>query len=520
MLRIRHAYHTNSWFLLWSSWFNFFKMFSNTSLNYRLIQSSLLGVGAAAMLVSPFPQSAYANAVIFNNADPALRTLALGVNDAGHLNIFDSNFSTINGAGGATGLARLFADGTWQDATSPGCLCEGWGVAASSLGGGRFAGWANENSGSGGLTGGLFGSTTTTATSQINLIDIPIRVNQAYGPSLAPNAFQGNISITNTGTDKVTDVVYRRVMDWDVPPTQFYEFVSHYGVEENLESAGGNVRFASNNGFATSDPRTYAGDIFLSGTTINSNFFQKGPADHGSVFDFAFGDLNPGQSRTFNIFYGAGANLSEAQSTIAILKPNVWSLGQSTATDGSGTPNNDSPTFLFAFGGVGGVEPGMDPDNPVLPFVPATGVFEFPAPTPRRWFDPPYVDGFDYSLDSGDFLSFILAPGFGTTIDLYVDDILRASDLTADGSTEYFFSSYGLSGVKAFSLRDISPLVDAADSTAFPTFLDFTPGATGLMMKARDGAPASVPGPLPALGLSAAFAFSRKLRRRVKAAVQ
>lgn len=25
------------------------------------------------------------------------------------------------------------------------------------------------------------------------------------------------------------------------------------------------------------------------------------------------------------------------------------------------------------------------------------GVFEFPAPTPRRWFDPPYVDGFDYS---------------------------------------------------------------------------------------------------------------------------
>jgi len=493
-------------------------MFSNTSLNYRLIQSSLLGVGAAAMLVSPFPQSAHANAVIFNNSDPALRTLALGVNDAGHLNIFDSNFTTSNA--GSTGLARLFADGTWRDATSPGCLCEGWGVAASSLAGGRFAGWANQASGSGGLTGGLFGSTTTTATSQIDLAALPIRVSHAYGPSLAPNAFQGNVSIVNTGTDKVTDVVYRRVMDWDVPPTEFYEFVSHFGVEENLESAGagGNVRFASNNGFASSDPRSYAGERSPFGT-INSNFFQKGPTDHGSVFDFAFGDLDPGQSRTFNIFYGAGANLSEAQSTIAILKPNVWSLGQSTDY-GSGAADDNSPTFLFAFGGVGGVEPGETPDVPVLPFVPAPGVFEFPAPAPRRWFDPPFVDGFDYSLDSGDFLSFILAPGFGTTIDLYVDDILRASDLTADGSTEYFFSSYGLSGVKAFSLRDISPLVDAADSTAFPTFLDFTPGATGLMMKARDGAPASVPGPLPALGLSAAFAFSRKLRRRVKAAVQ
>jgi hypothetical protein len=469
------------------------------------------------MLISPITQSAHANAVIFNNADPALRTLALGVNDAGHLNILDSSFSTTNGSGGATGLARLFADGTWRDATSPGCLCEGWGVAASSLAGGRFAGWANQASGSGGLTGGLFGSTTTTATSQIDLAALPIRVLQAYGPSLAPNAFQGNISITNTGAEKVTDVVYRRVMDWDVPPTQFSEFVSHFGVAENLESAGGNVRFASNNGFASSDPRSYAGERFPFGT-INSNFFQKGPTDHGSVFDFAFGDLDPGQSRTFNIFYGAGANLSEAQSTIAVLNPNVWSFGQSTL---SGTPNNDSPTFLFAFGGVGGVEPGTTPDVPVLPFVPAPGVFEFPAPAPRRWFDPPFVDGFDYSLGSGDFLSFILPPGFGTTIDLYVDDILIASDLLADGIKEYFFSSdFSLSGVKAFSLRDISPLVDAADSTAFPTFLDFTPGSLGLTMKARDGAPASVPGPLPALGLSAAFAFSRKLRGRVKAAAQ
>jgi hypothetical protein len=148
-------------------------------------------------------------------------------------------------------------------------------------------------------------------------------------------------------------------------------------------------------------------------------------------------------------------------------------------------------------------------------------VFEFPAPAPRRWFDPPFVDGFDYSLGSGDFLSFILPPGFGTTIDLYVGGSLIASDLLADGIKEYFFSSdFGLSGVTAFSLRDISPLVDAADSTAFPTFLDFTSGATGLSMRARDGAPASVPGPLPALGLSAAFAFSRKLRGRVKAAAQ
>jgi len=166
-------------------------------------------------------------------------------------------------------------------------------------------------------------------------------------------------------------------------------------------------------------------------------------------------------------------------------------------------------------------EPGTSPNNPVMPVVTTPGVFVFREPTRRRWFDPPMVDRFDYSLGSGDFLSFILPPGFGTTIDLYVGGSLIASELLADGSTEYFFlANYGLSGVTAFSLRDILPLVDAADPTAFPTFLDFTSGATGLTMKAREGAPASVPGPLPALGLSAAFAFSRKLRGRVKAAAQ
>ena len=153
-----------------------------------------------------------------------------------------------------------------------------------------------------------------------------------------------------------------------------------------------------------------------------------------------------------------------------------------------------------------------------MPSVSAPGVFEFPAPTPRRWFDPPFVDRFDFSLGSGAFLSFILPPGFGTTIDLYVGGTLIASDLTSDGSTGYFFSDYGLSSVTDFSLRDISPLVDSADPTAFPTFLDFTAGSTNLTMKAPIST--SVPGPLPALGLSAAFAFSRRLRRRVKAAAQ
>lgn len=370
--------------------------------------------------------------------------------------------------------------------------------------GNRVAGFANEAAGSGGLTGGVFGSTTTTASSFIQLADYPVSIQHFYGVSMAPNVFQGNVTITNSGTSAVRDVVYRRVMDWDVPPTEFNEFVSHSGVTSHLESAGGNVRFASDNGFASSDPRQAPGEIWP-GTT-NTDFSQTGPADHGSVFDFAFGNLDPGQSRTFNIFYGAAPDLAGAQSAISMLNPDVWSIGQSTSM---GAPADDSPTYLFAFAGVGGTEEGMTPDDPVLPFVPAPGEYFFPAPTPRRWFDPPFVSRFDYSLGSGEFLSFMLPPGF-SGIDLEVGGAVLGTDLIADGVKEYFFlSDFGLTGVTGFSLVDIAPLVDAADPTAFPTFLDFTPGAGPLTMTA-------VPGPLPVLGCGAAFGFSRKLRRRIK----
>ena len=520
-----------------------------------LSRVSLLALGFTATIVLTEPQLAQAGAVISNNADPALRTVVLGVNDAGHLNFQDGSFRPANTS--FTGLSYLFADGTWRDATSPGCLCEGWGVAVTS-GGSRTSGFVNESSGSGGLTGGMFGSTTTTATSTISLAGAPLKITHAYGVSLAPNIFQGNVTLTNTGTETLEDVVYRRAMDWDVPPTEFSEYVSHYGVASNLESMGGNIRYASDNGFASSDPQEPAGSIDFS--TINTDFVQSGPNDHGSVFDFSFGSLAPGASRIFNIFYGAAATLQAAKDSIAKLNPTVWSFGQSTIGGGDGgghgggdgggdieimppfekggeevapvaellattsdagvesassiitAPADDKPTYIFAFGGVGGVEPGTTPDNPVLPFVPAPGEFSFPAPEPRRWYDPPFTSSTEYSLGTGSFLSFIVPPGF-TTIDLVVDGVTLKTDL--EPSKEYrFLEDFGITSVTRFTLVGIEPFVDMADATAFPTFLDMTSGSTGLMMK---GSPvASVPGPLPMLGAGTALAVSRKLRRRIR----
>jgi hypothetical protein len=72
-----------------------------------------------------------------------------------------------------------------------------------------------------GLTGGIFGSISTTATTaEINLTHQPIHVRQAYAPSPAAITLAGPTSIANPGTKAVLDVVDRRIMVWPVAPTE------------------------------------------------------------------------------------------------------------------------------------------------------------------------------------------------------------------------------------------------------------------------------------------------------------
>jgi len=225
------------------------------------------------------------------------------------------------------------------DGITPGCLCEGWGASL-----GASAGWsANANGGNVNVGLVSFGSTATSATSIVNVGGASgLQVKQEYGLSTSTALVKDHVTLTNNGA-VAADARYSRSMDWDIPPTEFNEYVTIGGVGATK------LIFSNDNGFATPNPLANPGE--LSGGTTNVNFVDSGPNDHGAYFTFDFGSLAAGESVSFDIFYGAAGSEAAAFSALGAVGAEVYSLGQNSRTGKTdGTPD----TFIFGFAGVGG----------------------------------------------------------------------------------------------------------------------------------------------------------------------
>jgi hypothetical protein len=131
---------------------------------------------------------------------------------------------------------------------------------------------------------------------------------------------------------------YRRVMDWDVEPTAFSEFVT-------IGARGGTlppeVVEATNDGFASADPRVPATDLGARGL-----FEDFGPDDHGALFDLELPEIDPGESTTFTLYYGAGATSAMVKNALDLVGAEVWSIAEPDVENGATTGEPNS----FAFG--------------------------------------------------------------------------------------------------------------------------------------------------------------------------
>ena len=260
-------------------------------------------------------------------------TVQLGVHAEAQLNVTGGPRSL----GGTTTVGLRYLP-TGAEATAPGCFCEGWGVGDEITG---VSGSANENNGIFNITPIEFVVTESTAFSDVQVGET-FRVVHDYRPS--PDTaflYEVEVSVTNI-SDAETHLRYRRAMDWDIEPTAFAEYVTIQG-SESAEA----VIFASDDGFADTDP--FAGDssILFTGDAIDS-----GPADHGALFDFDFGMLQAGDTFSFNIYYGAAGSEEDALGALSAVGAEAYSLGQPSGEGGAdlGEPN----TFIFAFADVGG----------------------------------------------------------------------------------------------------------------------------------------------------------------------
>lgn len=294
----------------------------------KIINTKLLGLSASlAIILSGFVvANANAGQVITSGSG-----VEVGVFDAGSIGDL------------GRGLYAPFATGGSPpgDAILPGCLCEGWGVAGNGTSGNVYAGVMSGIT----LVGTASGVNTFTSTTQLTSLP-SLQITQTYSASADSAAFVvDKVTITNTGGATITGVQYARNMDWDIPPTNFSEFVTIQGWPATA------MLHSSNDGFAASDPLSPPGSI-CAGAPVDANFTESGACDHGAWFSFGFGDLAPGQSTSFDIFYGAAPTKKDAMAALAAIGAEVYSLGYSTSVTGG--PDYDAATFIFAFTGVGG----------------------------------------------------------------------------------------------------------------------------------------------------------------------
>jgi len=360
------------------------------SLTMEVLLKNQLRQIALASLLAAIASGAQAQAIIQNSE------VQLGVGEFGALNVVGGTPAT----GSGTTTVGLRSVRTNSDSTSPGCECEGWGVGIRSTG--QFGQSNNSSGGVQNLSLVSFASTASTAVSVVEMLTASgapagLRITHDYHPIAGtPYLYEVLVSITNnTGAALVAgDLVYRRVMDWDIP-SPGGETVTIQGVPgpTGLGIANGsNLYRSDNNGFLDGNPFS----SFDSYGCQNVNFtnLRGGDAcalsassgvsrssDQGALFDFEFEALANGATRTFATYYGVAPDKAAADLARSLVDGDstdveigLYSYGSCFTGLSIGTASCDPilgtpDTFIFGFGAAGGI---------LVPPPPPTGV---PEPT-------------------------------------------------------------------------------------------------------------------------------------------
>jgi hypothetical protein len=130
--------------------------------------------------------------------------------------------------------------------------------------------------------------------------------------------------------------------------------------------------------------------------------------------------------------------------------------------------------FRTRYDGIGIVEatPGSSQQTPILPPTVGPNGMRFTGVPSRRWFDPPLVGRYDFTIEGGSLFTVAGMPvGFDDDFEVLVGN--SSLGMFPGGEEVNFVTLFG-SGVSSFTVRGIDPLVDAEDTMAFPIYLEFS----------------------------------------------
>ncbi len=319
------------------------------------------------------------SAIIYNSTTVEEQQIALGIRKEGQMGSRSGNIAE---NASDTGIAYKF-DGSysqgyksgWQDATTPGCLCEGWGAGFVDRVGRQSHGRANESKGGvQNIEVKSFVSDETSITSTVwikdSLDQTVLEVTHRFGPAAkVPGAlFQALVTMTNISGDSLQDVRYNRTMDWDVPPTEFNEYVTIKGAAASAASPNTpKILYSGDNGFMTPDPFSSSGSY---GSYRNQDVDRGGPTDHGFTATFKLGELLCGEAHTFMIYYGAAADRPTMEAAFVTEDVPLYSIGESANRDRYGRRVDPSDvSYGFGFKGLSGsaIAPSLPTKTAILP---------------------------------------------------------------------------------------------------------------------------------------------------------
>jgi len=232
-----------------------------------------------------------------------------------------------NGGLGSGGVGLALAGA--GDAITPGCLCEGWGVAANGNGNKYVYGGSST-----GFTSATMSDVTASSAKSVVTTNDGLTITHTYTPVAGETLFKIDVVIKNDSGATRTDVRYARTLDWDVTPGYFdsnYTTVYVPGVAPE-----GKVMHTSTNPFDAPNP------MVTRSQNANTNVHDI-VGDLGSFFIFSFGDLADGDELSFTTFIGAYTSASALLSAFSSVDVEAYSY-----TTGSGGLN----AFGYGFAGL------------------------------------------------------------------------------------------------------------------------------------------------------------------------